>query len=186
MAKKKRKKDTRTPAEKAEHRRQNLMTEEEWAKRDEAERIYEVRSARNNRTMFIRYALSIEFFVSLYWFCILAYGFDGLGYLAPLGFMILSMAGLFECFSMLYKERSALPITYYGTIISALLSIAVIMVTLLGGESIFFPFFSSAYYGVGLCAILLAMQALVIWKVLRIRKYRDESYEQYVDLVSNK
>lgn len=186
MAKKKRKKDTRTPAEKAEHRRQNLMTEEEWEKRDEVERIYQVRNARNNRTLFVQVVVSLEFFVNLYWFSLLAFGYDGFAYIIPLVNMVLAIAGVLECFGMLYKERMTLTLTYYGTIISALISIAIIVVTLLGGKDILFPFFASAYYGEGVFAVMLVLQILAIRKVLRIRNRRDEDYEHYVDLVSNK
>ena len=49
-----------------------------------------------------------------------------------------------------------------------------IAITAVFGKETLFPFFSTPVVGIGLCAILLALKALIAWRIVLVRDRRDK------------
>lgn len=172
---------------KRERRYRNLIStdREFWKKRDHNERELKLRNAKNTRMLFIRYAVSILFFVNLYWFSMLFLSNGGVLSVVPVIQIVLFGAAALETFWTLYRESDYLAVTRWVTVLSMIIDATVVTVTLSLGKGLFFPFFSTGYVGAAAVALALVLKLGVVCKVLRVRDRRDKAYDRYVALVSD-
>lgn len=183
-AKAKAKRRAHVPTPEEVQRRRKVMTDEEWDKRQENERKLKIRSAKNSRTMFVRYMSSVVFFINIYWLALLSgNGFTNVMIVPAINVLCFAAAAV-ETFTILSKDSCYLKVTHYACVASILLDAFVLLVTPLWGKDVFFPFFSSGIVGAVVCALMVTLKLLIVRKVLRVRDCKDKAYDRYLELLS--
>ncbi len=184
MAKKKKKARAHIPTPEEVQRRRNIMSDEEWERRELNERNLKIRNAKNTRFMFVRYGASAMAFINLYWAALIVFG----GFTPAIAVPVAQMAGfvvvVLECVRILHKQSDFLKATFYIACASMIVDLIVVGVTLLLGKDVFFPFFSTGTVGVAFVLVCLAVKLVIVRKVLRVRDGHDKAYDRYIELLS--
>ena len=171
MKKGKRKERIRAERRRLHDRAGRGPTEEEISLRQ----MQQVNTAKWNRYMLIRYLDSGVFFVGLYWGVMLFATTDSLVALAaPASEIALGAIVLLEVNRVLTHDIEYLRASHVALIIGCFLSVLEIAITAVFGKETLFPFFSTPVVGIGLCAILLALKALIAWRIVLVRDRRDK------------
>lgn len=146
---------------------------------DEFKHEQSVKTAKWNRFMLIRYLDAGLFFVGLYWLVMLLAFRPGAAAVVPLLEIVLALAVMVEVFSTLSHETEYLVWSHRALIVSCLVSAVALVATILAGETLFFPFFSSKMVGAIFCAALIAVKLVIIHRITLVRDRRDKRYALY-------
>lgn len=155
----------RTEAEEEEFRHVQMLTTAKW-----------------NRYMLIRYLDSALFFIGLYWAAMLFMTSTNLwALLAPLTEFACGLVVLIEVNRVLTHDIEYLKVSHATLAVSIAVTGLVLIATLFVGKDLFFPFFSTATVGIAFCAIVMALKAIIIWRIVLVRDRRDKKrYGLYV------
>ncbi len=185
MKKGKRKERARAEQERlrARSRTRREPTEEEISFRH----LQQVNTAKWNRYMLIRYLDSGVFFVGLYWAVMLfALGGSPVALIAPAAELAVGACVLIEVNRVLTSDVEYLKVSHRALIVSLVLSGIEAIVTVAVGQDALFPFFSTPVAGVALIAILIALKAVIAWRIVLVRDRRDKKrYDLYLMALEN-
>ncbi len=184
MAKKKKKARRHVPTPEEVQRRRNIMSDEEWERREENERKLKLRNAKNTRFMFVRYASSAMVFINLYWAALIVISGFTWAIAVPAIQMLGFIVAVLECVQILHRNSDYLKKTFYIACASIAIDLAVVGVTFLLGKDIFFPFFATGTVGAAVVLVCLAVKLVIVRKVLRVRDGHDKAYDRYIELLS--
>lgn len=146
---------------------------------DGFKREQSVKTAKWNRFMLIRYLDAGLFFVGLYWlFMLLAFGASA-AVVVPVLEIALALAVMAEVFTTLSRETEYLIWSHRALVVSCVVSAGALVATIIGGEQLFFPFFSSKMVGVIFCAALIAVKLIIIHRIVLVRDRRDKRFALY-------
>ncbi len=142
---------------------------------------YVVRGARSNRFMLVRYLSALIFFFNVSWVTLL-FVVRSWGIVVPLVGFAASGVALIECMVSVSRDRERLKYAEVLYPISAALYAVAAVVTLAAGKDLFFPFFSEGIYGVVLCVLCIAVEAIVYLRLWKIRNHTDKRYARYAQV----
>ena len=144
--------------------------------------MQQINTAKWNRYMLIRYLDAGVFFLGLYWAVMLfATGGSPAALIAPVAEIAVGVCLIIEVNRVIISDYEYLKISHWAHIASIALSVVEAIVTVVVGKDVFFPFFSSSAIGLGLIAILIALKAIVVWRIVLVRDRRDEKrYDLYL------
>lgn len=146
---------------------------------DAFKREQTVKTAKWNRYMLIRYLDAGLFFVGLYWLFMLQAFDSGLAVVAPILEIVLSLVVMVEAFTIVSRETEYLAWSRRALIASCAVSAVVLIGTIVGGETLFFPFFSGKTVAIVFCAVLIAVKLIIIHRIALVRDRRDKRYALY-------
>lgn len=146
---------------------------------DEFKREQSIKTSKWNRYMFIRYLDAGLFFAALYWAFMLIALNPGPAVAVALIDLLVALAVMVEMFTVLSRNTEYLVWSHRLLIVSSAISVVSAVVTLVAGQQLLFPFFSSAGVGAVFCLILLAIKLVIIRSIVRIRDRRDKRYALY-------
>lgn len=146
---------------------------------DEFKREQSVKTAKWNRFMLIRYLDAGLFFVGLYWLFMLLAFQPSVAAVVPLLEIVLALAVMVEVFNTLSSEVEYLKWSHRALVASCAVSLVALVATLVMGEKLFFPFFSSKLVGAIFCIALIAVKLIIIYRIVLVRDRRDKRYALY-------
>lgn len=184
MNKKQRTKRTRATREAQQARRgRSLFTPHEETDDERSFRHKQaLTTAKWNRYMLIRYLDAGLFFIGLYWAFMLFMTSTNLWALAaPLVDFVVGGVVLWEVNRVLTHDIEYLKISHYSLLASIAVSFAALIATALAGKDLFFPFLASSALGMGFIAVVIALKAVIVWRIVLVRDHRDKKrYNLYL------
>ena len=139
-------------------------------------------TAKWNRYMLIRYLDAGLFFIGLYWAFMLFMTSTNLWALAvPLVDFVVGGVVLWEVNRVLTHDIEYLKISHYSLLASIAVSFAALIATALVGKDLFFPVLASSALGMGSIAVVIALKAIIVWRIVLVRDHRDKKrYNLYL------
>lgn len=139
-------------------------------------------TARWNRYMLIRYLDAGLFFIGLYWAFMLFMTSTNLWALVvPLVDFVVGGVVLWEVNRVLTHDIEYLKISHYSLLASIAVSFAALIATALAGKDLFFPFLASSALGMGFIVVVIALKAVIVWRIVLVRDHRDKKrYNLYL------
>lgn len=142
---------------------------------------YVVRGARSNRFMLVRYLSAVVFCINLSWMVVLMY-MRTWGIVVPIVGALAGGIACVECMVAVARDNQRLKISEVLYPVSAVLYVVAALLTPLAGKDLFFPFLSQGIYGIALCAICIAVEAIIIVRLRKIRNRTDKRYARYAQV----
>lgn len=146
--------------------------------------LQRLRAARSTRFLFIRYSTATLTLLDIFWFGILAM----LGSpvcLLPLVAIVVSVITVVEQTKSLDRDDDSMPITELYAKVALLTDGLVVLMTVIVGSNVFFPFFASpavTFVAVGTAA---ALRVTLLAKLGRISRHTDRGYDYWTKVVES-
>lgn len=141
-------------------------------------------SLRLSRYTFLRYMISIEFFIFLYWIIsdILSKNFYGI--ILPLSLAFLMIYISKEIFFIIKNQKDEKIISIIKIFKLSLLILSITFIGLIINHELVFPYLNSKGFSLGLISIVILIMILSLKNALKIRDKKDKIYKRYKEYES--